>query len=495
MTDERATQEVEERLARLTVAADSVFLPPVVEFVRQTAHRLGLRGEVAEHLDRAVEQVCTNVIEHAFEPGTKGSYDVHLIRRPGQVVVAVEDRGLPFDYSRLQGDRGRDALHRAFADEVRFMNLGRSGNRVELIKNLPRDDVRDGMPEEEHHRTVGAPEAPGDALLEIRTMRPEESVELSRCVYRSYGYSYDWDYVYYPERIRELQEVGLMRSCVAVTPEGEFVGHLAVRVERPEAPVGEAGQAVVDPRFRGHHLFPRLKTYLAERAREAGMYGLYSEATAVHPFSQKGNLQLGAQETGFLLGYIPATVSYKEIGEKREGRRGSVALFYMRTNEEPGRTVYPPAAYRAQILAVIEHNALRRTAEDEPGEQTPDPSRISVDVRRDHNVAFVRVQAPGDDLGELVRARLRELCLHRVDCIYADLPLSHPATARAGGELEDLGFFFGGIIPEAHRDGGDVLRLQYLNEVETEREDVHTASEFGRGLLDSIFRHRDAARI
>ena len=28
-------------------------------------------------------------------------------------------------------------------------------------------------------------------------MRPEESAELSRCVYRSYGYSYDWDYVYY----------------------------------------------------------------------------------------------------------------------------------------------------------------------------------------------------------------------------------------------------------------------------------------------------------
>ena len=38
-------------------------------------------------------------------------------------------------------------------------------------------------------------------------MRPEESVELSRCVYRSYGYSYDWDYVYYPDRIRELQEL------------------------------------------------------------------------------------------------------------------------------------------------------------------------------------------------------------------------------------------------------------------------------------------------
>lgn len=492
MTEEHAEPEVEEWVARLTVAADAGFLPPVVEFVRQTAHRLGLRDGAAENLDRAVEQVCKNVIEHAFEPGAKGSYDVHVLRRPGQVVVAVEDRGLPFDYTRLQGASAADALHRSFADEVRFVNLGRGGNRVELVKNLPQGDVRDRMAEEEHHEIVRAPEVSEDVPLEIRTMRPEESVELSRCVYRSYGYSYDWDYVYYPERIRELQEGDLMRSCVAVTPEGEFVGHLAVRVERPQSPVGEAGQAVVDPRFRGHHLFPRMKTFLAERAREAAMYGLYSEATAVHPYSQKGNLKLGAKETGYLLGYIPASVSYKEIGEKREGRRGSVALFYMRTNDEPERAVYPPAAYRQQILAVIEHNALRRTVEDEPGGWTPAPSRMSVDVRRDHNVAFVRVHEPGDELGDLVRARLRELCLHRVDCIYADLPLSHPATARAGGTLEQLGFFFGGIIPEAHPDGGDLLRLQYLNEVEIERGDVQTASDFGRDLLDAIFRQRDA---
>ena len=73
-------------------------------------------------------------------------------------------------------------------------------------------------------------------------MHPEESFELSRCVYRSYGYSYDWDYIYYPDRIRELQEQGLMISCVAVTPEGEFVGHLAMTVERPGSPVGSPGR-------------------------------------------------------------------------------------------------------------------------------------------------------------------------------------------------------------------------------------------------------------
>jgi anti-sigma regulatory factor (Ser/Thr protein kinase) len=495
VTDERTARE--RPVARVTVTTDAELLPAVVDFVRRVAHRLGLRNRAAERLDLTVETVCRNVIEHAFEAGEEGRYDVEVLRRPGRVDIAVEDRGLPFDYAPLR-DAGDTALpemlHHSFADEVRFINLGREGNRVELIKHLPHGDVREELPEEEHHRVVGAPAAPEDARLEIRMMRPEESAELSRCVYRSYGYSYDWDYVYYPDRIRELQESGLMRSCVAVTPEGEFVGHLAAKVEHPDSPVAEAGQAVVDPRFRGHRLFERMKTFLAERANEWGMYGLYSEATAVHPYSQRGNLKLGARETGFLLGYIPASVSYKEIGEDREGRRGSVALFYMRTRDEPDRAIYPPKEYREMVRRVVEHNGLRRDVEDSADAEVPPSTRMNVNVRRDHNLAFLQVEEPGSDLRELVQARLRELRLHGVDCAYVDLPLSHPATPRAGAGLGDLGLFFGGIIPEADGGaaGGDVLRLQYLNEVEIRAEDVHTASDFGQELVALIFQQKRA---
>ncbi len=494
VTDEHGIPELERPVARVTVTTDAGLLPAAVDFVGQVAQWLGLRNRAAENLDRAVEMVCHNVIEHAFDPGESGQYDIEILRRPGRVVIAVEDRGLPFDYAHLQDGRDTalpEMLHHSFADEMRFINLGRGGNRVELIKHLPYADVREHLPEAEHHRTVQAPAAPEDTQLEIRMMRPEESSELSRCVYRSYGYSYDWDYVYYPERIRELLESGMMRSCVAVTPEGEFVGHLAVRVERPDSPVGEAGQAVVDPRFRGHHLFPRMKAFMAEQSINGGMYGLYSEATAVHPYSQRGNLQLGAKETGFLLGYIPASVSYKEIGEDREGRRGSVALFYMRLNPEPGRTIYPPTVYREAVQHVVEHSGLHRTDGDGSDIEMLPTSRMSVEVRRDHNLAFLRVEEPGADLQELVRVRLRELCLHRVDCIYVDLPLSHPAVQSAGANLNELGFFFGGIIPEL-RDG-DVLRLQYLNEVDIRPEDVRTGSDFGQELVNLIFQERSTA--
>ncbi len=491
MTDERGAPDAERAVVRLAVSTDAELLPTVVDFVRRITQQLGLEDKAAGKLDQAVETVCRNVIEHAFDPDEAGRYEIEILRRPERVVIAVEDRGLPFDYARFQDGKDRvlpEMLHKSFADEIRFVNLGRGGNRVELVKHLPRADVREHLPEHEHREVSEAPAAPEEVPLEIRLMRPEEAFELSRCVYRSYGYSYDWDSIYYPDRIRELQERGLMRSCVAITPDGEFVGHLAVTVERPDSPVGEAGQAVVDPRFRGHHLFPRMKSFMAEQAAKAGMYGLFSEATAVHPYSQRGNLELGAAETGFLLGYIPASVSYKEIGEGREGRRGSVALFYLRTNPEPERTIYPLAAYRQAVQLVVEHNGLHRTEGDGSDAEMPASARMSVDVRRDHNLAFLRVEEPGADLQELVQVRLRELCLHRVDCIYVDLPLSHPAVQSAGARLNELGFFFGGVIPELLN--GDVLRLQYLNEVDIRPDDIRTGSDFGQKLLNLIFRER-----
>ena len=172
MTDESGMPE--RSVARVTVTTDAELLPVVVDFVRRVACRLGLRDRAAERLDLAVETVCRNVIEHAFEANEEGRYDVEVLRRPGRIVIAVEDRGLPFDYAPLRDTEDTtlpEMLHRSFADEMRFINLGRGGNRVELIKHLPHGDVREELPEEEHHRVVAAPAAPEDSPLEIRMMR------------------------------------------------------------------------------------------------------------------------------------------------------------------------------------------------------------------------------------------------------------------------------------------------------------------------------------
>ena len=131
------------QIARLTVLAKLDYLPGAMALVREIAGKLGLNGRDANRLELVVEEACVNVIEHAFE-GEIGSYDIVVERLPGQIAVAVEDRGLPFD-SRQYGEAKESGLGivlmKAFADEVHFLNLGRRGKRVQLVKNLPEKDT------------------------------------------------------------------------------------------------------------------------------------------------------------------------------------------------------------------------------------------------------------------------------------------------------------------------------------------------------------------
>lgn len=243
----------EQQVACITLMAKVKFLPAVMGFVRELSLKLGLGGKDGEQLELVVEEACMNVIEHAFDPGEQGSFDVAVLRKPGQVVVAVEDQGLPFDFRKFEIERESGLgiiLMKAFADEIHFLNLGRCGKRVELVKNLPYKDIEAYISEEEKEKALSFPPAPSDISLTVRLMRPDDAVNLARCVYRCYGYTYASEYIYYPDRVRELLESGLLVSYIALTSDDEVIGHAAIRKEHENSLVAERGQAVVDPRYR-----------------------------------------------------------------------------------------------------------------------------------------------------------------------------------------------------------------------------------------------------
>jgi len=487
----------EQQIARITVVAKVEFLPAVIGFVRDVSTKLGLAGRDVERLELVVEEACMNVIEHAFDPDEQGAFDVIILRKPGQVVVAVEDQGLPFDFRKFEAGQESGLgvmLMKAFADEIHFLNAGRRGKRVELIKNLPYKDVEAYISEEEKERSLSPPPVPMDVPLTIRLMRPDDSVDVARCVYRCYGYTYSSDYVYFPDRVRELLESGLLSSHIALTPDGETVGHIAVRMEQANAKIGESGQAVVDPRYRSRGLYRKLRKFLMDNTKEKGMYGTYGEAVTVHPYTQKVAISLGACETGVLLGFTPAIMFFKKIQEEHQQQRRTAILLYTKANEEPLRDVCPPFHHQTMIRSIYERSKLNRNIRS-PSElkervEVPPSSQVDVKVQTEASRAFIRITQYGADLEELVRFRLRELCLRHTDVIYIDLPLSHPATQKFCASMEMLGFFFAGIIPEIF--DGDVLRLQYLNNVDIDFAEVQIASDFGKELFAYVIKAKKA---
>ena len=105
-----------------------------------------LDAATASDVRLAAEEVCSNVIAHAYPDGRRGTVTLRFRREAGAVVVTVEDAGIPFDPAaapapqlghdwdqRVLGGLGWHLVRRVM-DEVRHEPLPGGGNRVTLIK-------------------------------------------------------------------------------------------------------------------------------------------------------------------------------------------------------------------------------------------------------------------------------------------------------------------------------------------------------------------------
>jgi len=233
----------------------------------------------------------------------------------------------------------------------------------------------------------------------FRLLEPDEGTLLSGAIEAAYGQSYDVRWVYDPAEVGARIAAGAYVACIAESPAGELLCHIGMSLAAAGDAVGHSGQAVTLPAARGQHLFTRTKRYLMDWARERGLAGMYSEATAAHPYSQKANIELGAHETGFLLGWIPASVS-NDAAEGRQGRQ-SAALLYLKLNDGHERSVYAPERHREIVTQTIELCELRGTVSDPPADTAlPARTELHVEVDHDHNLALLTVLEPGADLEE-----------------------------------------------------------------------------------------------
>lgn len=480
------------QIALLKILPEDRYLSAIVDVVSDLAMANGISKTDTKNLDKVLVEIFKNIVKYGFQNDTSKSIEISIFKRLHTFIISLEDKGLPFDYENLElgeDKRFKSYLSKGYADQVNFYCLGTLGNKTEIAKNLPASDIRDEMDISEHHKHLEIePVGPG-AEIKIDHFQPDEIHELVRLVYKCYGYTYANEFMYYPEQIESRLHSKLMSSCGAYNKDNELVGHLAFIFSNHNARVGESGEAVVDPRYRGNGIFPKMKSFLTDHAVEQELIGVYGEAVTIHPYSQKGSLELGSTETGFLLGYSPGTVSFQNISEDEKPRRQSIALMYTPISKSKKAKIYVPEKYQEIIRTIYNRMGYEREIISENQEsvyQHSDPGHVSVSIRSDHNQGIITVSKFGNNTLNEIRFHLKQLRLQRTDCIYVDLPLNNSGSGYKATKLRELGFFYGYIIPEY--SDSDVLRLQYLNNVDISRDDIKTASDFGKQLLDMIMK-------
>lgn len=81
----------------LKIPSSTQFLEDVREFVTTHASAAAFSDAAVEELKIAVDEACTNVIEHAYDNNSKHFVDIDVIVDPDSFSVRIRDEGRPFD--------------------------------------------------------------------------------------------------------------------------------------------------------------------------------------------------------------------------------------------------------------------------------------------------------------------------------------------------------------------------------------------------------------
>ena len=496
---------------KMTVPGHMSYLPVCQSCVRAFAKKIGFAGPELSDIELSVEEAVSNVIEHAFDPEEAETFDLICRRIPLGLMISIKEKGIPFDPASLpQYDPAALAddasatglglfLMKKAMDEVSFHNLGPEGKETRLVKYLGAKNIQQYFSADElkpHDEAAAGQTARALKIdYDVRLLRPEEAIEVSKCAYKSHGYTFFDDHIYYPERIVELNETGEMISAVGVTKDNVFMGHAALVYPTPAARIAEWTFGFVNPEFRSQGFLKRSYEFLVELPKRRPLAGLYSYCVTNHEISQKTVAKFGIQDCGILLATSPATWEFKGM-ESDTSQRMSVVLSFKYLGEPQPLTLYAPVQHRDMLERLYGHiGARHRFAEPGPGHAVPQPVASVMDtaVNMSESCADITISRYGNQAPRELRLLVRDLCLKQIATLNLFLSLEDPATFSMTAEFEKLGFFFAGVLPCG--DIGDTLILQYLNNVPLDYGKLRIHTDMARDILAYIKAHDPNAAI
>ncbi len=106
-------------------------LDEIAEFVQAAAHTRGLEDQQTDDVRLAVDEACSNIIEHAYEGRTDGTIEISCARRGDEFIVTIRDYGKPFDPQRIARPDTHVPLAKRNVGGLGLLFIYKSMDRVE----------------------------------------------------------------------------------------------------------------------------------------------------------------------------------------------------------------------------------------------------------------------------------------------------------------------------------------------------------------------------
>jgi len=491
--------------SEITIPNDITYLPAVQAYAEEVSRLLGFNKKDISMILLALEEAVTNVIKHAFEKVENATFKIIFKPKSTCLTIIVKDKGLPYEPELIHDFNIDEAfehksvpglgslLMKKSVDEVSFYNLGREGKELHLTKYLPFKKITAYRTLEEIEafppitKTVSGSDTP--IKTEIRLMKPDEAIEVSRLFYRCYGYSYFMDAIYYPDKLARLISEGKIISAVSVTGENEIVGHVGVVRSENNSRIAEVGMAATKPSFRGLGSMGKMVSFLMEESRKAGLEGLFGEAVCFHTYSQKVGYASGFKDCAILLGITPKEEVFKGIMENAP-QRGSIVYSFLPLISQKTPILYAPPWHMEFIKGIyrnLDIDAGFAVPEEDKSCATKEQCIVKTDIYPSDNRAEIKLACYGLDVLDKTKGIMKDLKRRRLDQVSLYLDLEHPMSVHLCGEFEKMGFFIAGVMPMLYFN--HTLILQYLNNISLDYSQIKLYSEFAKNMLNYIKEH------
>jgi len=228
---------------------------------------------------------------------------------------------------------------------------------------------------------------------------------------------------------------------------------------------------------------------------QLGLLGIWSLPTAMHPLSQRMNLQFGAVPSAIQLGLVPASMALRggvagEAAAHDPTARGSTFLYWHALSAEPPLSAPAPPAL-LDMLAALYNVRGRSVVFNTPNQPPPASTHAqAVHCRFSGSLgtAWVVVERVEGSTLEAVRAAVEAMINGAgAQTVYVDLPLDDPAMPAVAEALLRSGYQATGVMPRTLKRSGaqqaeDALRLA-IHPVAVDYASVVVEGELGERLF------------
>jgi|GEM_PF-1507111 len=337
-------------------------------------------------------------------------------------------------------------------------------------------------------KDINKPERPEEHLPEtaliFRPMTEDDAEALSRCVRACYGDTYPARDFYDPCKLRNFIQQGLLRSQIAVTQEGEVVGHLGIMLDAIGDITADAVAGFVAPGYRGSDTMFRLGVHMNIIQQNLHLIGLQLYALMLHNITYRKTLAIGGVEAGLLPAHFPASTRPKGFERADEKSRIPAMFMYVPLRPAPTRTVYVPERYIDIVTNLYGRLKYARLVKKTSVGRGKGLTSATIYRKSGMGIFQIRVQQAGDDLPGSIARFYKQARQEGYELIYVDLPLGDTVSTSSIDDLRSLGFFYGGVVVE--RGGGDALRMQGLIDATIAPDEKLISSQSGKDLLSFV---------